>query len=169
MGRWVVLPLLAILAGCGGDSDGDMFVDSPADDGCPRETAELPGVGDVSHPQLIPESKIDPVYPEGARDAGVEGTAIIQAVLAADGLVCGPVVLRVDPKGWGFETAAIEAMVQWRYEPALKDGQPVAVYFTFLADFKIHRRSVAHPTVRTTSVPATGWPSSSSAESHTAP
>ena len=36
-----------------------------------------------------------------------------------------------------FAAAAEKALGQWRYEPALKDGKPVAVYYTVSVDFKL--------------------------------
>ena len=38
---------------------------------------------------------------------------------------------------YGFEEAAVEAIRQWRYRPATRNGQPVSVYFTVLVEFKL--------------------------------
>jgi protein TonB len=37
----------------------------------------------------------------------------------------------------GFDEAAIEAIRQWRYKPALQDGKPVDVYMTVVIDFTL--------------------------------
>jgi len=37
----------------------------------------------------------------------------------------------------GFEEAAIEAIEQWRYEPALLNGRPVDVYLTVVVEFTL--------------------------------
>ena len=54
----------------------------------------LAGVGDVTNPVLIPESKIDPEYPELARVARLEGNVILQAIIHSDGSVGDVQVLR---------------------------------------------------------------------------
>ena len=51
--------------------------------------------------------------------------------------------LQIDPEGWNLETAAIDAVNQWRYEPAVLDGRPVAVIVTVLVEFtENHRHTV---------------------------
>ncbi len=47
-------------------------------------------------------------------------------------------MIRCNKPGLGFEEAAIDAVRQWRYKPALKDGQPLDVYFTIVVDFSLH-------------------------------
>ena len=95
------------------------------------------GVGDVSLPELIAESKVKPLYPELARVARLEGNVILQAVIHADGSVGDIRVLRCNRSNLGFEQAAVEAVRQWRYRPALQNGRPVDVYFTVFVDFKL--------------------------------
>jgi len=98
----------------------------------------LAGIGDVTNPQLIPESKVEPEYPELARVARLEGNVILQAVIAADGTVGEIEVLRSSRPNMGFEDSAIEAVRQWEYNPALQNGRPVDVYFTVFVEFKLH-------------------------------
>ena len=98
----------------------------------------LAGTAGVSNPVLIDESKVEPAFPEIARQARVEGNVILQAIIRADGTVGEVEVLRVNRPNMGFETAAIEAVQQWRYEPAMQNGRPVEVYFTVFVEFKLH-------------------------------
>jgi len=98
----------------------------------------LPGVGGVSNPTRIEESYVQPEYPELARQARLEGTVILQVVIQKDGSVSEPQILRVDKPNLGFETAAQEAVLRWRYEPATQNGRPVAVYLTVHVQFSLH-------------------------------
>jgi TonB family protein len=102
-----------------------------------RHTPLLAGVGDVTNPVLIPASKVGPVYPEDAKVERVEGIVILQAVVFHDGTVGDIELLRANRPNMGFEDAAIEAVRQWRYEPAIQDGVPVDVYFTIFIDFSL--------------------------------
>jgi len=98
----------------------------------------LAGVGDVTNPELIPESKVEPEYPELARVARLEGNVILQAIIRADGTVGDVQVLRTNRPQMGFEEAAISAVREWMYKPALQNGRPVEVYFTVFVEFKLH-------------------------------
>jgi hypothetical protein len=57
----------------------------------------IAGVGDVTNPVLIPESKIEPEYPELARVARLEGNVILQAIIHSDGSVGHAVDLQARP------------------------------------------------------------------------
>jgi protein TonB len=101
------------------------------------DSPRIAGAGGVTLPELIPDSKVSPYYPELARVARIEGRVILQAVICTDGSVSDLVVLRCSHPKLGFEESAIEAVSQWRYKSALLDGRPVAVYFTVLVDFDL--------------------------------
>ncbi len=113
--------------------DAEVFLGTP--EGPPSSGPLIAGAAGVSFPELIPESKIDPEYPEAARRAQLEGSVILQAVIVRDGTVEEIRVLRCSQNGVGFEEAAIEAVRLWRYRPAKQSGRPVDVYFTVKVDF----------------------------------
>ncbi len=98
----------------------------------------LAGVGDVTNPKLIEETKLQPEYPELARVARLEGNVILQAIIHSDGSVGDLQVLRCNRPNMGFEDAAVAAVQEWRYEPATQNGKPVEVYFTVFVEFKLH-------------------------------
>lgn len=90
---------------------------------------------DMKLPELV--TKIDPVYPSDARDAGVDGKAVVQAVIRENGTVGDVQVLTAIP-GWpSLDRNAVEALREWKYRPAMKDGYPVSVYATVVIQFRL--------------------------------
>jgi TonB family protein len=67
------------------------------------------------------------VLPETARRAGVSGTVLVEVTVGSEGLVKDAKVLRSIPL---LDAAALAAVRQWRYEPTLLNGVPVAVITT---------------------------------------
>ena len=68
---------------------------------------------------------VAPAYPALARQRGLEGRVVIRLVIRADGV---PDDIRVAQSS-GFDSldkAAVEAIRQWRFEPARRAGVPVA-------------------------------------------
>jgi protein TonB len=108
----------------GGDPDGDPLKKDLGGGGPLHITP------DISAPVLT--HRVEPVFPEGARRARQQGKVILQAVVSAAGTVQEVTVLRSSPL---FDQAAIEAVRQWRYEPARHGARPVAVYFTVQVEF----------------------------------
>ena len=98
----------------------------------------LAGIDGVSNPVLIESSKATPFYPERARNQKLSGQVILQVVVKADGSVGEMLVVRCNRPALGFEKATKDAVRQWRYEPATRDGQPLAVYFTVVVDYSLH-------------------------------
>lgn len=87
--------------------------------------------GNVIAAKLI--SKVSPVYPEIARQKGIEGTVLLQAVISNSGSVLSLKVLNsADPD---LAREATNAVGQWHYEPTLLNGQPVEVVTTITVDF----------------------------------
>jgi TonB family protein len=79
--------------------------------------------GDVSAPKVIHEP--DPEYSEGARKARLQGVVVLSIVVDAEGKTRNIKVLR--SLGGGLDEKAIEAVRQWRFVPAKKNGVPVSV------------------------------------------
>ena len=89
--------------------------------------------GDVVLPTIL--KKVEPLYPDVARRARIEGKVTLQAVIQTNGDVGECVVLASSNPM--FNEPAIAAVKQWRYKPALQNGRPVAIYFTIVVQFKL--------------------------------
>lgn len=86
----------------------------------------LPVGGDVSAPILV--RRVDPIVSDDASRRLVGGPpVVIIAVISETGEVTQPKIVRSNP---AIDGAALRAVRQWRYRPALKDGKPVASYLT---------------------------------------
>lgn len=70
-----------------------------------------------------PTKQVPPVYPLGLRAAGVVGRVTVDAILDTEGKVAEVHIARSNNPF--FERPAIEAVMQWRFSPALKGGKPV--------------------------------------------
>ncbi|HWY22951.1 MAG TPA: energy transducer TonB [Candidatus Acidoferrum sp.] len=78
--------------------------------------------------------KVDPAYPLQLMRANVAGTVILYAIIHADGKVGNVRVLRgVDDR---LDQFAREAVAQWQFQPATKNGTPVDVEATFQIPFR---------------------------------
>ena len=89
-----------------------------------------PAKKDVKPPKLI--KKVEPVYPEEARKAGIEGTVTIEATTDDRGRVQKVKVLNSIPE---LDQAAVDAVKQWVYEPMMIDGKPKGIVFTITCRF----------------------------------
>lgn len=70
-----------------------------------------------------------PEYPRQALENDIEGEVLYRVRVDAGGRVGEIEVLAVPREGVGFEDAARSALGEWSFEPALRDGEPVAGYF----------------------------------------
>jgi protein TonB len=75
-----------------------------------------------------------PMYPAMARTARVQGLVILEAVIDSSGRVESARVLRSLSL---LDDAALEAVRQWRFEPARLNGQPVPVVMTVTVNFSL--------------------------------
>lgn len=85
--------------------------------------SELSVAGGVDR-DAVPQVRIQPDYPVGARQRGIEGWVDVQFTVAADGSVRDPIVLQADPESI-FDRAALQAIKGWKYNPKIEDGKPV--------------------------------------------
>ena len=78
----------------------------------------------------------DPEFSEEARKAKYQGTCVLGLVVDANGR---PTSIRVVTSlGMGLDEKAIEAVKTWRFEPAMRDGHPVAVAINLEVDFHLY-------------------------------
>jgi periplasmic protein TonB len=90
--------------------------------------------GGVSAPKKIYDP--DPEYSEEARKAKYQGTCVLYMVVGPDGKPRDIRVLRT--LGLGLDEKSIEAVRTWRFEPAMKDGKPVAVQISVEVEFHLY-------------------------------
>jgi TonB family protein len=87
---------------------------------------------DLSQP--FATRKVDPAYPVQLMRENVAGTVILYAVIHSDGRVGDVRILRgVDER---LDRFAIDAVAKWKFDPATKNGAPVAVEATFQIPFR---------------------------------
>jgi TonB family protein len=90
--------------------------------------------GNVQPASLV--EQVRPVYPEAMQAVGIEGTVLMEAVISKEGTPISlvPQNTSIDP---AFVSAAMDAVRQWRYRPALLNGEPIEVLTTISVDFKL--------------------------------
>ena len=76
-------------------------------------------------------------YTAAAMDARIEGMAILEAVVLADGKVGDVTVTQSLDKEYGLDTQAVESVKQWLFKPGTKDGKAVAVRVTIEIRFTL--------------------------------
>lgn len=90
--------------------------------------------GGISAPQAV--STPDPEYTEEARQAKAQGVCTLWLIVDAAGHPRDMRVVR--GLGFGLDAKAMEAVRQWRFDPALKDGKPVNVQISVEVEFRLY-------------------------------
>jgi TonB family protein len=89
--------------------------------------------GDDQQSQLT--HKVQPAYSELAKQARIQGTVRLQAIISRDGRVTQLEVLSGHPL---LVQSALEAVRQWRYRPTLLYGEPREVTTTVDVAFRLN-------------------------------
>ena len=84
----------------------------------------------------VARSPINPIYPEIAQEAGIEGTVIVQAFINAKGIVEETIILKGVPNT-GLDEAAAEAIKRTRFKPAKQRDRPVGVWISIPVHFTL--------------------------------
>ena len=87
----------------------------------------------VTPPTLI--YKREPAYSEAARNAKLQGTVLLSAIVRKDGSLESVKVLR--GLGLGLDEKAIAALMTWRFRPGMKGGRPVDVAVNIEVNFRL--------------------------------
>jgi len=106
---------------------------SAAADSPPIDLRSAPDDKTLQLPRLKHKENFD--FPEARRWRIPEINVVVQVTVDVDGHVRHPVVLKSEP-GLTLDYKVLEAVRHWEYEPATRNGEPVAVYFTIRATFK---------------------------------
>ncbi|MGH9511644.1 MAG: energy transducer TonB [Terriglobales bacterium] len=77
---------------------------------------------------------VHPVYPPLARQARIQGTVLLQAVISKDGSIQNLRVISGHPM---LVPAAIDAVQQWKYKPYILNGEPVEVETQITVNFTL--------------------------------
>lgn len=85
----------------------------------------------------IATHKAPPFYPYALKMSGVQGEVVVQFMVNKNGKVEDPVVIR--SSHGGFEEAAIQAILKWKFKPGTKGGKPVATRMQQRLDFNLNK------------------------------
>ena len=88
--------------------------------------------GNVQQARMI--HMVQPVYPTIAKQAHIQGTVVLHAIIAKGGPVQELQLLGGPPL---LVRAAMDAVKQWRYQPTMLNGEPVEVDTTISVIFSL--------------------------------
>lgn len=116
---------------------------SGPDDGTGLGRGSLRGAGGdvyqlgngITPPQVI--HSVRPAYTAEAMQRRIQGEVMVSAIVRPDGTVTDIRVTRSLDGVFGLDEEAIKAARQWRFKPATRFGQPVAVYITIGVGFSM--------------------------------
>ncbi len=74
--------------------------------------------------QALLVKRVEPVYPEAARQSHLEGTVVLDTKIDVDGNVEDVTVISGPPL---LVPAAVDAVKQWKYKPYTLDGKPAKI------------------------------------------
>jgi len=88
--------------------------------------------GQIKEPKQL--KRVQPVYPDIAKQARVQGVVILECTISPQGKVTDVKILRGIPL---LDASAVDAVKQWVYTPTLLNGVPVPVIMTVTVNFKL--------------------------------
>lgn len=77
---------------------------------------------------------IEPVYPQEARAAGIQGDVVFEATIGKTGDIENVRTISGDSS---LRDAALDALKQWKYEPYRFNSEPVEVKATITFKFRL--------------------------------
>jgi len=80
--------------------------------------------------------QVRPSYPASARRLGVQGTTLLKVHVLVDGAV-GEVVVQESAGHIDLDQAAADAVRRWRFDPARRGNEPVAMWVLLPVEFRL--------------------------------
>lgn len=128
MRRILVPAVLACVLGCASTA--------PPGPAAVPPRVDIPNIGAVDGGRVevppTPIVTVQPTYPEAAKQAGVSGRVLLEVEIDAQGNPVNVWVLQSVPQ---LDDAAVEALWAWKFTPAKRYGNPIAVRVTVPVDF----------------------------------
>jgi len=81
-------------------------------------------------------NKPTPVYPASARQARIQGTVVLEAIIGRDGHIRS--LRPISSPNTDLALSAIDAVRQWTYKPYLLNGEPTDVDTTITVNFNLN-------------------------------
>lgn len=114
----------------------------------PAAEVAVPIGGEIKEPKKL--KHVPPVYPDAAKQAGAQGSVILECRISPEGNVADVRVVQSIPL---LDQAAIDAVKQWVYAPTLLNGRPVPVIMTVTVNFNLSGGLAATPVPQPTGSP----------------
>jgi protein TonB len=124
--------VLTLVAGCN-RTEGPQEITSASSVRGVQETPPADVVPVDKEPGLVKTAA--PEYPEEAMKNGIEGTVYVKIWVDTEGKVRDAVIAKSDNEL--FDKASISAAMQFRFTPAMKDGNPVSVWVVVPIKYKL--------------------------------
>ncbi len=93
-------------------------------------------IGDPLSKLMTPSNGSGIEFSEEARKAKYQGVVVLEIIVGTDGTVHNPRVVR--SLGMGLDEKARERVMVWKFDPATKDGRPVAVVMNIEVAFNLY-------------------------------
>jgi TonB family protein len=118
-------------SGSGGGIGARKGPGSGSDDGGGISAAGIGG--SITAPAVL--YRVDPEFSEEARKAKYQGTVVLTLEVGEDGKPRGFRIVR--GLGLGLDQKALEAVAQWKFRPAMRNGRPVRAPATIEVNFRL--------------------------------
>jgi protein TonB len=129
LGKMADLSATSIVGGESGDS---IAVEIPQEEYLPPPEEFTP----YDEPP-VPIKEVKPEYPPLAKQAGIEGTVWVKALVDKNGKVRKVLIYKPSGASAGFEESAMAAVSKNEYKPAISNNQPVPVWVVFPVHFTL--------------------------------
>jgi TonB family protein len=83
----------------------------------------------------VPLNRVEAQYTDAARKARINGICLVKVIVDAAGMPQSPMV--VHSLDQGLDQKAIEAVMKYRFKPAMRNGRPIPVMITLEINFQI--------------------------------
>lgn len=103
--------------------------------GISAQQVAKPGDKGVTDPVVVAEKK--PSYTAAAMRQKIQGSIELTAIIDKEGTPTDIKVVRSLDKKYGLDEKAVDALKEWRFKPATKDGKPVPILVTVEMTFAL--------------------------------